>query len=199
MQKGTDKGCIVKKFHSDPISWVEKYADYLYGFAMSRIRDENVAKDLVQDTFFAGLQGLDRFEGNSEEKTWLTAILKNKIADFYRKRSSSSLKDLRVLDVEGEPKDFFDAESGHWNERDYPRAFGLETYNPLMMKELGVVLNKCLAKLPGLWFSVFSMKHMDDLSSELICTELKLTAANFWVIMHRTKLNLRACLQKNWN
>jgi RNA polymerase sigma-70 factor (TIGR02943 family) len=199
MQNETDKGLAAKSLHSDPLSWVEKYADYLYGFAMSRLRDEDVAKDLVQDTFLAGLQRLDRFEGNSEEKTWLTAILKNKIADFYRKQSSRGLSDLKLTDAEGEQQDFFDAETGHWNEKYRPQAFGLELENPLMMKELGSILNECLAKLPGLWFSVFSMKHMDDLASELICTELKLTAANFWVIMHRTKLNLRACLQKNWN
>ncbi|TBO42897.1 sigma-70 family RNA polymerase sigma factor [Pedobacter kyonggii] len=196
MQNETDKEYTVKSLHSDPLSWVEKYADYLYGFAMSRIRDEDVAKDLVQDTFLAGLQRLDGFEGNSKEKTWLTAILKNKIADFYRKRSSNNLK---VISAEETVQDFFDAESGHWTEKDYPRAFGLEVDNPLMVKELGAILNDCLAKLPGLWFSVFSMKHMDDLASELICTELKLSTANFWVIMHRTKLNLRACLQKNWN
>ncbi|WP_426324742.1 sigma-70 family RNA polymerase sigma factor [Pedobacter sp. R-06] len=199
MQNETDKDIAPKSLHSDPLSWVEKYADYLYGFAMSRLRDEDVAKDMVQDTFLAGLQRVDRFEGNSEEKTWLTAILKNKIADFYRKRSSNGLRDLKLTDAEGEQQDFFDTESGHWNEKYRPQAFGLEVDNPLMIKELGSILNECLAKLPGLWFSVFSMKHMDDLSSELICTELKLTAANFWVIMHRTKLNLRACLQKNWN
>jgi hypothetical protein len=39
---------------------------------------------------------------------------------------------------------------------------------------------------------------MDDQTTDIICTELKLTSANFWVIIHRTKLNLRACLQKNW-
>jgi RNA polymerase sigma-70 factor (ECF subfamily) len=199
MQNKTDRDFTTKSLHSDPLTWVEKYADYLYGFALSRLRDEDVAKDLVQDTFLAGLQYLDRFEGNSEEKTWLTAILKNKIADFYRKHSSKGLKDLSVADAEHEQHDFFDAESGHWSEKDYPRAFGIEADNPLLMKELSVILNDCLAKLPGLWFSVFSMKHMDDLASELICTELKLTVANFWVIMHRTKLNLRACLQKNWN
>ncbi|KQM77029.1 RNA polymerase subunit sigma-24 [Pedobacter sp. Leaf216] len=199
MQNETDKVPLPKSRHSDPLSWVEKYADYLYGFAMARLRDEEVAKDLVQDTFLAALQHLDRFEGNSEEKTWLTAILKNKIADFYRKQSTGRLSDLKITDAEGEQQEFFDPETGHWTERNYPRAFGLEVDDPLVMKELGSILNECLAKLPGLWFSVFSMKHMDDLASELICTELKLTAANFWVIMHRTKLNLRACLQKNWN
>ncbi|MDB5145592.1 MAG: sigma-70 family polymerase sigma factor, partial [Mucilaginibacter sp.] len=48
------------------------------------------------------------------------------------------------------------------------------------------------------WLSVFTMKHIDDLTTDIICMELKVTTANFWVIIHRTKLNLRACLQKNW-
>ncbi|WP_431294844.1 sigma-70 family RNA polymerase sigma factor [Pedobacter sp. P26] len=199
MQNDTGQDIKAEKLHSDPLSWVEKYADYLYGFAMSRLRDEEVAKDLVQDTFLAGLQQAERFKGNSNEKTWLTAILKNKIADFYRKRSSGGLKEIKEKDAVQEQQDFFDADTGHWNEKYRPQAFGLEVDNPLLMKELGAILNECLSKLPGLWFSVFSMKHLDDLASELICAELKLTSANFWVIMHRTKLNLRACLQKNWN
>jgi hypothetical protein len=39
---------------------------------------------------------------------------------------------------------------------------------------------------------------MDDESTDMICSELKVSASNYWVIIHRTKLNLRACLQKNW-
>lgn len=185
------------QLHPDPVTWVEKYADYLYRFCMSRLRDEEVARDLVQDTFLAALQQLDRFKGNSSEKTWLSAILKNKIADFYRKQASKGLKEVRQS--ESEQIDFFDATNGHWNAVHAPQAFGLEPDNPLITKELGNILTGCLKKLPPLWFSVFSMKHMDDCTSEKICLELKLTDANFWVIMHRTKLNLRACLQKNWN
>lgn len=199
MQNEIGKDADQKLSVSDPVTWVEKYADYLYGFAISRLRDEEVAKDLVQDTFLAALQRLDNFEGKSQEKTWLTAILKSKVADFYRKKSSGALRDLKVTDAVQEQHDFFDAETGHWNTAYRPQAFGLETHDPLMMKELGTILSECIAKLPGLWSAVFSMKHIDDLESELICAELKLTAANFWVIMHRTKLNLRACLQKNWN
>jgi len=199
MQNEIGKKPDAKVLVSDPVTWVENYADYLYGFAMSRLRDDEVAKDLVQDTFLAALQRIDNFEGKSQEKTWLTAILKKKIADFYRKKSSGDLRNLKIRDAEQEQRDFFDAETGHWNTAHRPQAFGMETNDPLMMKELGAILNACIAKLPGLWSAVFSMKHLDDLESELICTELKLTSANFWVIMHRTKLNLRACLQKNWN
>jgi RNA polymerase sigma-70 factor (ECF subfamily) len=42
------------------------------------------------------------------------------------------------------------------------------------------------------------MKHMDDAATETICKELKVTPSNFWVIIHRAKLNLRACIAKSW-
>ena len=188
---------IGKTLHSDPVGWVEKYADYLYRFALTRLRDEEVARDLVQDTFLAALQQLSKFEGKSDERTWLTAIMKNKVVDFFRKQGSKGLK--RNVEAENEQKDFFDADNGHWNPQYYPRSFSLDDDNPMLAKELGQILQSCLRKLPELWFAVFSMKHMDDLKSENICAELKLTDSNFWVIMHRTKLNLRACLQKHWN
>jgi RNA polymerase sigma-70 factor (ECF subfamily) len=65
-------------------------------------------------------------------------------------------------------------------------------------KEFEQILKKCLQKLPALWMSVFTMKHIDEESTETICSELKVSAGNFWVIIHRAKVNLRACLQKNW-
>lgn len=188
---------MVDPHQTDPLNWVEKYADYLYRFAILRLRDEEVARDLVQDTFLAGLQQLSKFEGKSNERTWLTSILKNKIADFYRKQSSKGLKE--IVSIEEGQRDFFDVNNGHWNAQYSPKPFGLDADNPLLVKELGLILNDCLKKLPGLWFSVFSMKHIDDLASAKICNDLKLTESNFWVIMHRTKLNLRACLQKHWN
>jgi len=188
---------IVDLQELDPVAWVEKYADYLYRFAMMRLRDEEVARDLVQDTFLAALQQLAKFEGRSNEKTWLTAIIKNKIADFYRKQSSKNLKELAL--VENEQLDFFENDNGHWKSPHQPQPFGLDADNPLLIKELGLILDACLKKLPALWFSVFSMKHMDDLASAKICATLKLSDSNFWVIMHRTKINLRACLQKHWN
>ena len=73
-----------------------------------------------------------------------------------------------------------------------------EDTDPLANKELAAILKKCLQKLPALWLSVFTMKQMDDIATEIICKELKVTPANFWVIIHRAKLNLRACIQKSW-
>jgi RNA polymerase sigma-70 factor (TIGR02943 family) len=181
----------------NPHQWVEAHADYLYTYAIARINDEEQAKDLVQETFLAALEKVNTFESKSSERTWLTAILRNKIVDIYRKKSSG-LVTTDIHQAEQEQADFFNPEDGHWSAERAPRSFGIDDHDPVINKEFNQVLQKCMQKLPALWLSVFTMKHMDDLTTDIICAELKVTAANFWVIIHRTKLNLRACLQKNW-
>jgi RNA polymerase sigma-70 factor (ECF subfamily) len=181
----------------NPHRWVESHADYLYAYTISRINDEEKAKDLVQETFLAALEKADKFEGKSSERTWLTAILRNKIVDVYRKKSSG-LVTTDIHQAEQEQADFFNTDDGHWNAERAPRSFGLDDHDPVVHKEFNQILQQCMQKLPALWMSVFTMKHLDDETTDIICAELKLTAANFWVIIHRTKLNLRACLQKNW-
>jgi RNA polymerase sigma-70 factor (TIGR02943 family) len=181
----------------DPHQWVNAHADYLYAYAITRINDEEQAKDLVQETFLAALEKVNGFEGKSTERTWLTAILRNKIIDVYRKKSSG-LVNMDVSKAEQEQADFFEPDDGHWSSEYAPKEFGIDNYDPIINKEFNQVLLKCMQKLPALWMSVFTMKHMDDETTDVICAELKVTPSNFWVIIHRTKLNLRACLQKNW-
>ena len=181
----------------DPKNWVKAYADYLYMYAITRVNNEEQAQDLVQETFLAGLHAMSKFAGKSSERTWLTAILKNKIIDVYRKKSSG-LKTQELAVAEGEVLDFFDSGDGHWKQEHAPQPFGVENYDALEGKEFNSILKKCMDKLPALWQSVFAMKHLDDEPTETVCAELKISQANYWVIIHRAKLNLRACLQKNW-
>jgi RNA polymerase sigma-70 factor (TIGR02943 family) len=193
-----DQNVIAETRTCDPQQWVAKYADYLYSYTITRINDEELARDLVQETFLAALERVEKFEGRSSESTWLTAILKNKIIDVYRKKSSGLLKREEVQTEENDTDCFFEAEDGHWKVQRQPQAFGIETYDQLASKEFNYILQQCMQKLPALWLSVFTMKHMDDQATDLICSELKVTPSNFWVINHRAKVNLRACLQKNW-
>ena len=182
----------------DPHKWVSMHANYLYSYALTRINDEEQARDLVQETFLAALEKVKQFEGRSSERTWLTAILKNKVIDVYRKKSSAFAKRTDIAEAEHDQDDFFDPADGHWNPAHWPQPFGIESHDPLMTKEFNSILQKCMQKLPALWLSVFTMKHMDEESTATICSELKVSDSNFWVIIHRTKLNLRSCLQKNW-
>ena len=179
----------------NPHQWVNAHADYLYAFAITRINDEEQAKDLVQETFLAALEKIENFRGKASERTWLTSILKNKIVDVYRKKSSAFTKNIK--EAEDEQTDFF-AEDGHWINGNGPKEFGIEHEDHLVNREFEQMLKKCIGKLPALWMAVFTMKHIDEEPTDTICAELKVSAGNFWIIIHRAKLNLRACLQKNW-
>src|SRR5262245_47502354 len=79
----------------DPERWVEEHGDYLFKFALVRLRDTAKAEDTVQETFLAALKGARSFAGRSAEKSWLVGILKHKILDHFRKASrESSFTDL---------------------------------------------------------------------------------------------------------
>ncbi|AYL98845.1 sigma-70 family RNA polymerase sigma factor [Mucilaginibacter celer] len=183
---------------TDPRKWVDLHSDYLYKYALTRINDTETARELVQDTLLAGLERLDKFEGKSTERTWLTAILKNKVVDVYRKRSSAFIKQPGLETAEHEMDDFFEPDACNWKPDHRPQEFGIEQPDCLERKEFKQILQKCMQKLPGLWLSVFTMKHMDEEATDTICADLNITPSNFWVIIHRAKLNLRECLQKHW-
>lgn len=181
-----------------PHQWVDRYADYLYSFALARINDRDLAKDLVQETFLAALEKLGSFQAKSSERSWLTAILKYKIIDIYRKGRAEEADPINPIGAKGQPSDFFDSTNGHWNPGHFPERLGIEDKDPLLNEELAEILQRCLNKLPRLWLSVFTLKHVEEMATDSICDELNITPANFWVVIHRAKVNLRACIQKNW-
>jgi RNA polymerase sigma-70 factor, ECF subfamily len=71
----------------DAARWVDAHGDYLYAFALSRVRDRWLAEDLVQDTLLAAMQSVKTFQEKSSERTWLCGILKHKIIDHFRRSS----------------------------------------------------------------------------------------------------------------
>jgi RNA polymerase sigma-70 factor (ECF subfamily) len=180
----------------DPAHWVATHADALYAYALHRLDDEDLCRDLVQETFLAALEKISEFRGESSERTWLTAILKYKVIEVYRKRNSSWLSSADHHEPEPE---YFEPDNGHWKDVWAPRPMPLDHSDPTLQKELTWILQKCLQKLPALWRSIFSMKHMDETATEVICKELKVTPSNYWVIIHRAKVNLRACIQKEYS
>ena len=153
----------------DPGQKIIGHYNFLTSYALSRVRDEDLAKDLVQESVLAALENSDTFKNKSSEKTWLVAILKNKIADHYRKQES---------------------ESRHLTQLDPPSCCEMFSAH----HELLPLLNRAVKKLPELWQTVFNMKHLQDQPTDAICKELNLTASNYWVISHRTRSKLRVSL-----
>ena len=180
----------------NPELWVKDHADYLYQYAVKRLSDSELSKDLVQETFLSAIKSLSDFRGKSSERTWLTSILKNKIIDHYRKKAKEdSVNELQSTE---ENRTSFFEENGHWKKKNEPEKWGTEESDPLENEELENILKGCMKNLPVNWALVFSMKYMDGEDSEKICKELNLSPSNFWVIIHRAKLSLRACISKHW-
>ncbi len=180
-----------KKHTANPNKWIDNYADYLFYYAKSRVSDTDIAKDLMQETFYAGIKGLDNFKGDCSEKTWLTSILKRKVVDQYRKMNSKKEKAFVSMPFysDGENK-------GNWIEERAPNS--IESSNKIENEELGQALKKCIGGLPQKNRMVFEMKTLHNISTEEICKDLEISSSNLWVIIHRARVQLRACMEKNW-
>ncbi len=183
----------------DPSKWVELYSDYLYRFAYYRVNNDELAQDLVQDCFLAALKAVETYKGQASEKTWLVSILKNKIIDHYKKASTRNESPLQLNTYNAPSYDyFFDKEAkGHWKGDTKPKDWAA-TENNFDTKEFYNTLEKCLAQLPEKWKGVFTMSLLDDAEAKSVCKEFDISSSNFWVIIHRAKLQMRACLEKNW-
>jgi RNA polymerase sigma-70 factor (ECF subfamily) len=184
---------------SDPERWVDEHGDYLFKFALMRLRDPAKAEDAVQETFLAALKGGKSFAGRSAEKSWLVGILKNKIYDHFRKASrETSFTDLDFYDDE-ESDRFVTGGLGKdgWIHELGPQAWtktGESLDNELFWK----TYRDCTGKLPKNVAAVFNLREVDGLESGEICAVLNISESNLWVMLHRARMALRRCLETNW-
>ncbi len=177
----------------EPDKWVDQYADYLYNYAVGRVNDDTIAKDLVQETFLAGLRSAKNYKGTASERTWLIAILKRKVIDYYRKTNSRKGK----AEVRMTYQDRTEFE-GDWLEEQVADPESLRENTEVENEELGMAIQDCISKLPKKQSLVFTMKTVQGISTEEICKELGINASNLWVMIHRARTALMGCLNENW-
>ncbi|MDI1309765.1 MAG: sigma-70 family RNA polymerase sigma factor [Methylotenera sp.] len=175
--------------------WLNDHGDYLYRFALARLRDPHQAEDAVQETLLAAIKS-NSFEGDSSARTWLTGILKHKIIDLQRKQiREQPLSDLIDLDASDTSMDDFFDKSGHW--LDKPQTLDMPE-NALEQKQFLSILSGCIDKLPAKLAAIFMMRDVHEVENENICKELDITATNAWVMLYRARMGLRKCLEINW-
>ncbi len=179
--------------HLNPNNWIHLYSDYLFNYTISRVNDREIAQDLVQETFLAGLKSMANFKGEASERTWLISILKRKIIDYYRKiNSNKGQAEVRMgynTDSDSE---------GDWLEERVADPFDKTAEDSLENIELGDAIYDCLSKLPEKQAEVFKMKTILGYETETICNELGITPSNLWVIIHRARTALAECMEENW-
>ncbi len=177
----------------NPATWVDLYADYLFNYAVARVSDTELAKDLVQETFFAGLKSAKNFQGQAAERTWLIAILKRKVIDHYRKINSNKGKaEVRLSYNTNSDSD------GDWLEEQIADPLSNLESSIMENEELGLAIQECISKLPKKQSLVFTMKTIQGIETEDICKELGINPSNLWVMIHRARTSLMDCLNQNW-
>ena len=182
---------------SESASWVDEHGDALFRYALLRVADRELAEELVQETFVAALESASSFERRSTIRTWLTGILKHKIADRYRRLARERTVDAGAEDEDGNnpPGSWFD-ERGMWRKK--PSDVDLDPTALADREEFWKVLEGCLDELPSRQREAFSLRVLDDRPSEEVTQILSVKANNLWVMLHRARARLRDCLEKRW-
>ena len=179
----------------NPAQWVKLYGNVLYRYTIARVDDSEEAADLVQETMLAALKGAVAYKGEASEKNWLFSILKNKIVDHYRNKASRrTFQELPELDED--ESHWFDTE-GRWQANGIPLEW-CYSQTPAERKELQRIIEQCKEDLKEVQRQVFVLKYMEDRESDFICKVLNISASNYWVLLHRCRLQMRTCVEHHW-
>jgi RNA polymerase sigma-70 factor, ECF subfamily len=178
---------------------VDAWSNGLLRLARDFVSTGESAVEVVQETWLAVIQGIERFEGRSSLKTWVYRILAN-TAKRRGKRESRSIPWSSLLTAEHEgptvdPARFRgpgDPYEGHWREFPVPWP----SPEPEMLAgEIRTQVAAALARLPGRQRIVITLRDVEGYSSEEVCAILEISAANQRVLPHRARAFVRAELE----
>lgn len=163
--------------------WIINYYPYLQNYTMSRVSNQLDVEEIISDTFFAALKAKNNFQNKCSERTWLTAILRHKIIDYYRKQASQKSKLHRhaISHEEYQEKYFYETAVTRCEE---------STLADLNVKALEQALAESLNNIPESQSKVAKLRIYEELSTEEICTRLEISKNNAWVLMSRARKSL---------
>jgi RNA polymerase sigma-70 factor, ECF subfamily len=156
-----DRGLIAKAQQGDTVAFrklVERHQRRAFAIALSLVRDENDARELVQDAFLRVFKGLNSFQGGSSFFTWLYRIITNLSIDLIRKPGR------QLVDI-----DESRFESDESQEADFPllsRVDGSDPADVVRRREIAGRLQAALEALPPYHRGVIVMREIEGLSYE---------------------------------
>ncbi|MCK6419424.1 MAG: sigma-70 family RNA polymerase sigma factor [Aquabacterium sp.] len=168
-------------------------------FAQLQLRDHAAAEDMVQESIEAALRKSSSFTGQSTLKTWVFAILRNRIVDHLR-QASRTVNLSSLVDDDEDWQERMEAmfdERGHWRDGPRPAAWP-DPETSLQSRQFWAVFEACLGHLPPATGRVFMMREFLGFESDEICRQLSITTSNCHVILHRARMKLRACMDTGW-
>jgi RNA polymerase sigma-70 factor (ECF subfamily) len=182
----------------DPAHWLDQYGDYLYRYALMRVRDSAIAEDILQETLLAAFSSSENRAGRSSERTWLVGIMKHKVVDYFRRVGRMTQFHLTIDDEVSESFENSGPWRGHWREDQAPVSWSVDAAGLLESREFWATFDRCLSQLPQQLAIAFTLREIDGLSANEICEILQITPNNLFVILHRSRAKLRHLLEAEW-
>ncbi|PKO68762.1 MAG: RNA polymerase subunit sigma [Betaproteobacteria bacterium HGW-Betaproteobacteria-16] len=155
------------------------------------VHEPALAEDLAQETLISVLESPQAHRGEASLTTWATAILKNKIADWYRSPHQRRRVHNAADDDETDPTEGLFNEQGSYLEAVpvWQQPDGREAQRQIMH-----TLESCLRCLPAQTSRVFMMREWLGFETSEICERLGLSADNCRMVLHRARTGLRQCM-----
>ena len=178
----------------NPNIWVEEYRESLFKYALTRLRDADLAEESIQETFLAALQSRKEFQGLASEKTWLISILKRKIYDHFRRIG----RDKQVNVTFHKERLKYDVFNNEILPAVRSHIWFSDPSIVYEQKEFLKIIKHALSELPGRMAQAFILREVIELSSQEICEFMDINICNLYVMVHRARKRLRDDLQLKW-
>ena len=182
---------------------VHQYQSLMLRVARGYCRDPRVAEEVVQETWMALLEGIDRFEGRASLKTWIFRVLvKRAITRGTRERRQVPFSSLGPADEEDgptvDPDRFLPADhprfAGHWAA--YPGDWNTLPHERLESRETIQAVRQAIEELPERQRTVIAMRDIGGFSPEEVCEALDLSDGNQRVLLHRARAKVREAIER---
>ena len=185
-----DSGTCDPPTSRDVEAWVEQFGDRLFRYAILRTGNREIAEDLLQETFLAAVNGLKEFRREASPMTWLSAILRRKIADHFRRRERHDPRTLAT--------DIATSEETDWDWPDAAQAWSIDPGKIVEDREFWEVFGRCLRSLPPTLSEAYILRDLEGESPKNICEMLGISGTNLSMRLKRARVAMRDLLQKHW-
>ncbi|MFT9820355.1 RNA polymerase sigma factor [Lysinibacillus sp. NPDC056185] len=148
-----------------------QYFQDVYSFILSLSRNEKIAEEITQETFFKALKSIDKFNGTCKVNVWLCQIAKNTYFTYLDKQKRYDTKEI-------------------------PEISENSVEEVLLKKEEIFRLHKVLNRIEEPYKEVFRLRVFGELSYKQISELFKRTESWARVTFHRAKGKIQELLKE---
>jgi RNA polymerase sigma-70 factor (ECF subfamily) len=182
-----DRELILRAQNGDQAAFrrlVERHQRRAFAIAMGLVRDENDARELVQDAFLRVYRSLNSFQGGSSFFTWLYRIVTNLAIDLMRKPGRREAELHEAQASSDEPTDFALVS----------RIDGADPLDVMRRREIAARIQAALDALPPYHRGVILMREVEGMSYEEMAVAMNVSKGTIMSRLFHARQKLQRAL-----